>query len=354
MADDPSQMSGAESVVTPHGDRAAEAPQALPSISVVVIGRNEGQRLVRCLESIRAAAYPEGKLEIIYVDSDSTDDSCRIAAERGAKVITIHPTRPCAAAGRNAGATAANHEFVHFFDGDTVIHRDWFAKAANAMGDPRVACVFGRREEVAPRSTIYNFWTHHDWFVGPGEAESCAGDAMFRREVLRQAGGFDETLIAGEEPDLCFRIRSGQHKVILCLDEPMTLHDMNMTRFRQYWKRCTRTGHAYAEVGGRHPQLHSWRRARWRGPIHVTVALLAVILSIFLWTPLPFVFWMILVAALIMRNAWRMRGRLGSLSDAVLYSLHHYVAKLPITIGSIDFWLRSTLKRSPKALIEYR
>jgi hypothetical protein len=235
-----------------------------------------------------------------------------------------------------------------------VVHRDWFSRAAKAMDDPRVACVFGRREEVAPRSTIYNFWTHHDWFVGPGEADSCAGDALFRRDALRLAGGFDETLIAGEEPDLCFRIRNEQHKIILCLDAPMTQHDMNMTRFRQYWKRCNRTGHAYAEVAGRHRLMRSWRRARLREPLHVAAAVIAFAASGALWSPIPLAAWVALVATLILRNAWQMRRRIGSLSDALLYSVHHYLAKLPITVGMMDYWLRSAFRRSPRTLIEYR
>ena len=51
----------------------------LPSVSVVVIGRNEGERLVRCLESVQAAEYHPEKVELIYVDTDSTDGSCAAA-----------------------------------------------------------------------------------------------------------------------------------------------------------------------------------------------------------------------------------------------------------------------------------
>ena len=56
----------------------------LPPISVVVIGRNEGQRLVRCLKSVRAADYPPDRIELIYVDSNSSDGSAAAAEELGA------------------------------------------------------------------------------------------------------------------------------------------------------------------------------------------------------------------------------------------------------------------------------
>ena len=161
-------------------------------------------------------------------------------------------------------------------------------------------------------------------------------------------------MIAGEEPDLCFRIRHDQGLTILSLEQPMTLHDINMTRFGQYWRRCARTGHAYAEVGGRHRELVSWRRARWRNVAHVAVGLTALALSIGLWSPWPAVAWAALLSAAVLRNAWRCRKRVGTLGGAILYSLHHYLAKLPMAIGQMDFWIRQAAGRSPRALIEYR
>ena len=326
----------------------------LERVAVVVIGRNEGERLARCLRSIREADYPQERISLIYVDSASTDQSAEVAGKLGAQVVTIRLARPTAAAARNAGRRIVAERLVHFLDGDTILHREWLKKAVRAMADPTVACVFGRREEIARNATVFNFWAHHDWYVEPGPARSCAGDALFRRDVLERAGGFDESLIAGEEPDLCFRIRHDQGLIILCLDEPMTLHDINMTRFGQYWKRCARTGHAYAEVGGRHPELVSWRRSRLRNVIHVVVGMTALALSIGLWSPWPAIVWTVLLSAAVVRNAYRCRERVGTLRGAILYSLHHYLAKLPMAIGQMDFWIRQAARRTPRSLIEYR
>lgn len=326
----------------------------LPSISVVVIGRNEGQRLIRCLDSIRTADYPDAQIELIYVDSDSTDGSCAAARDHGAMVIRTKSERPTAAVARNAGLRVVSHELIQFLDGDTILDRAWLKRAVQALADPTVACTFGRVDEVAPASTIYNFWAHHDWYVPPGAVESCGGIVLFRTSILREVDGFDESLIAGEETDLCCRIRRDQSLTVVCLDEPMVLHDLNMTRFGQYWRRCARTGHAYAEVGGRHRELVSWRRARWRNVAHVAAGLTALALSIGLWSPWPVVAWAALLLAAILRNAWRCRKRVGTLGGAILYSLHHYLAKLPMVIGQMDFWIRQAAGRSPRALIEYR
>lgn len=337
-----------------HDDRKASANTATPSVSVVVIGRNEGERLVRCLESIQSVDYPAKCLELIYVDSGSTDESCNKAESLGAKVISIQPQRPCAAAGRNAGFRAATFDLIHFLDGDTILDRAWLRKAVAPLSDPSVACVFGRRDEMSPDATVYNFWAHHDWYTPPGDADSCAGDALFRREVLERAKGYDESLIAGEEPDLCYRIRTQQKMRILSVDEPMTLHDMNMTRFGQYWRRCIRTGHAYAEVGGRNAGMNVWRMQRWKSLAHAMALPVAIGCSLALVSSWPGMVWLVLVSASILRNARRQSARVGSFGGAMLYALHHYIAKYPISIGVCTYWLRSFRKSGPTPLIEYR
>ncbi len=314
-----------------------------PPITIVVIGRNEGERLVRCLESVQRVDYPEDRIELIYVDTDSTDGSCAVAERLGAKVIAIRPERPCAAAARNAGLAAASHELIQFLDGDTILDPAWLKAGVAALEDPSIVCVFGRVEEVDPTASIYNFWAHHDWYVPPGLADYCGGIALFRAEVVHKANGYDESLIAGEEPDLCYRIRQGQGLHVLCVDKPMVLHDINMTGFGQYWRRCKRTGRGYAEVAHRCPGLQRWRRMRWRNPCHIVVAGVAVGLSIGLSSFWPVGLWLSLITLAIARNALRFRRRVGSLAGAALYSLHHYVAKLPITVGQCDFWLRTVL-----------
>lgn len=325
-----------------------------PAISVVVIGRNEGNRLVKCLESVRAADYAADKIELIYVDSASTDASCSNAVSAGAKVLNIPAEGANAAAARNTGFRAARHELVQFLDGDTILDGRWLRKGVEALGDPAVGCCFGRVEEMAPGATIYNFWAHHDWYVPPGPADRCGGIAMFRRQVLNRANGFDESLIAGEEPDLCHRIRREQRLILLSVDQPMALHDIDMTSFRQYWKRCIRTGHAYAEVGARHRDMRQYRVARWLNLAHAASGPVALVLSVCLGSAIPVAVWAGALVAAVIRNAVRLRGRLGTFRSALLYSVHHYIGKTPMAVGQCTFWLRSALGKSPSRIIEYR
>ena len=328
--------------------------RVLPCISVVIIGRNEGERLRRCLRSIREADYPAGKIELIYVDTDSTDDSREIAGSLGAKVVAIKPERPSAAAARNAGLRVASHELVHFFDGDTIVNKAWFEKAAAAIKAPGVVAVSGRREELAPAATVYNFWMHHDWYAPPGRRETCGGDVLFRRDALLKAGGYDASLIAGEERDLCTRLTRDDQAVIVRLDEPMTLHDGNMTRFGQYWRRCFRSGYAYAQVSARYSGLRRWRWICLRNMTYAIVTVVAMVVSLGVWSIWPLGVWVGLLVMAIARDAVRCEPQVGRTSDALLYAAHHYLSKVPTIMGHLAYYRRHLWGGRPQELVEYR
>lgn len=338
----------------PHSDTENSPRTDAPKVTVVVIGRNEGNRLTRCLQSVRDSDYPAASIELVYVDTNSTDDSPARAEQLGARVVRIAPARPCAAAARNAGLAVATGEFVHFFDGDTIVHPAWIGKAVRAMDDPKVGSVFGSREEIEPDASVYNFWAHHDWYGPPGESGYCGGDAMFRRDLLSNLGGYDDTLIAGEERDLSYRLLQSGGWTILRLAEPMTRHDMAMTRFSQYWKRCVRTGHAYAEVSSRYPGLRAWRRTCRRNVGHAVVFAGAVVASIWLRSFWPTAIWAALIVLAMLKGAAQCRPRIGTTRGALSYGFHLYLSKVPTIVGHFDYYLSRFLRRSPRELIEYR
>lgn len=326
----------------------------LAPVSVVVIGRNEGARLVRCLESVLAADYPKELIELIYVDTNSTDDSCAAAERLGARVVPINPERPSAAAARNAGLKVARHELVQFLDGDTILNRDWLRVALNVLDDPSIACVFGRREEIRPRASLFMRVAAFDWHVTPGPARYCGGDAMFRRSVLGAVGGFDETMLAGEEPELCFRIRRLGHTIWRC-DAPMTLHDLNMTRFGQYWRRGVRSGWAYVVVAARchDSKERLWLRENAVNVIELTAWL--VLLGLLIGTRQVWVLGVVLAFFVLRttRIATNVRNRADSLMSAVLYALHCQFMRLPLAVGQAKgLWY--LLHRRPVRLADYK
>jgi GT2 family glycosyltransferase len=222
-------------------------------VGVVVIGRNEGPRLIACLTSLGDLAA-----STIYVDSGSTDGSAQAARKLGAQVVELDMSTPFTAArARNAGferlrAGMPDVDFVQFVDGDCTLAFDWIGKALDFMrahGDVAVVC--GRRREREPQRSVYNGLCDREWNTPVGETTEAGGDCLIRAEVFRAVGGYSPDLISGEEPELCVRLRSAGWR-IWRIDAEMTLHDANITRFGQWWRRSMRGGHAFAEVSARH------------------------------------------------------------------------------------------------------
>lgn len=221
-------------------------------IGIVVIGRNEGERLKRCLQSLPADA------DCVYVDSGSHDGSQDFARSLGLDVVDLPmDTGFTAARARNAGtariAALPNPPvYVQMLDGDCELRSGWIDAAVEALSaEPRLAAVFGRLRERFPDVSPYNRMCDEEWNVPVGLVRSCSGNAMFRLAPLTQSGGYDATLIAGEEIDLCLRIAAAGW-TFRRIDADMALHDVAMLHFSQWWQRTRRAGFAFAE--------HVWRR----------------------------------------------------------------------------------------------
>lgn len=332
-------------------------------VSVVVIGRNEGDRLVRCLGSIAGMRREGFDVETIYVDSASTDGSPDRARAHGARVLEVRPQRPCAAVGRNAGWRAASGELVLFLDGDTVLHPEFVASSIPELTG-RVAVVWGHRRESDPEGSIYNRALDLDWVYPAGPSEFCGGDALMRREVLEEVGGYDEGLIAGEEPEMCRRMRANGW-TILHVDRPMTLHDLAIRSARAWWRRALRAGYAYAEVSERFrgTGLPLWeedsRRNLVRGGALVALFAAAAVGALALLAFRPFLSPAPLLAAagvvvlLSARTAWKARWKGGGAVTLFLYGLHSQLQQVPIFAGQL-FQKRDARAGRRRGLIEYK
>lgn len=229
---------------------ATNAPPVVPrELAIVIIGRNEGERLKRCLASVRAHA-----VHVVYVDSGSTDGSASYAKGQGFSLVELDMSRPFSAArARNSGFErlmefAPEVRFVQFVDGDCEMASGWLEHARAVLErNPDVAIVCGRRRERFPDASLYNRLCDVEWNTPIGEATACGGDFLVDARVFSAVGGFNPTVVAGEEPELCHRIRSMDRR-ILRLDHEMTLHDAAMTHAAQWWRRVERAGYAYALV----------------------------------------------------------------------------------------------------------
>ena len=221
---------------------------------MVAIGRNEGERLKRCLQSVRSSVA-----HVVYVDSGSSDDSVALSTALGVSVVQLDLSHPFTAArARNQGFTALLElqpalDYVFFVDGDCEVVGGWLETAGRWLDDhPDFAVAWGFRRERFPEKSIYNLLCDIEWLDYPiGETKYCGGDALVRVTAFRQVRGYRPDLICGEEPEMCIRLRGAGWR-IFHLDDAMTLHDAAMYRFSQWWKRTQRTGYAYAQAVALH------------------------------------------------------------------------------------------------------
>lgn len=321
--------------------------------AAIVIGRNEGDRLVRCLQALRPLCGL-----IVYVDSASTDGSVERARSLGAEVIELDLSVPFTAArARNAGLTALARgpevpTFIQFIDGDCELREGWMPAARQVLdASPDVVAVCGRRRERHPQASGYNLLCDLEWDTPVGLAKSFGGDVLIRTAPVLAVGGYRESLIAGEEPELSLRLRRAGWK-ILRIDAEMCWHDAAIHRFSQWWKRAQRAGHAYAEAAALHggPPDHFKRRECLRALAWGAAWPALVLLAVAVFGPLA---WIGLAAypAQILRLGLRL-SRGGSpapwLRATFLVIGHFAEAQGALLYG----WRR--LRQLPHTLIEYK
>lgn len=327
----------------------------MPSVGVVAIGRNEGERLRQCLLSVQAAGCPA-----VYVDSGSTDASVATACALGAEVVELDTSVPFSAArARNAGfdrllSRWPGLQFVQFVDGDCELVAGWLPRAVDAFSARAdLAVVCGRRRERFPEASIYNRLCDTEWDTPPGEAETCGGDALFRVSAFQAVGGFNPAVIAGEEPELCLRLRRAGWR-ILRIDAEMTLHDARMTTFGQWWKRNVRAGYAYALGAAMHggsPDRHWVRPSRSIWCWGLVLPLLAVAPA--WWTRGWSLLLLAAYPALTARIYAGLRRRGFVSLEAWEYALFTAFSKFPKLAGQVRY-LADRLRKAQARIIEYK
>jgi len=321
-------------------------------LGVVIIGRNEGERLVRCLSSLVSQ-----NSQLVYVDSGSTDDSVMVARNIGAQIVELNMSIPFTAArARNEGFKRLRELYpqaiyVQFLDGDCEVSASWLN---NSMGyldkHSDVVAVCGRRRERFPERSIYNMLCDIEWDTPIGETKACGGDFLIRADVFEQLNGFRANLIAGEEPELCFRLREAGWK-IWRLNEEMTLHDAAITQFRPWWKRAERGGYAYTEGAFIHGATFEKFRVKesrriWIWGILVPFVILFVTLylgvcGLILWLIYP-----VQVCRIAFQGT---RSR----KENWLHAVFLVLGKFPETIGQLRFYYNNYTGKTAR-LIEYK
>jgi GT2 family glycosyltransferase len=313
----------------------AGKPATASNLGVVIIGRNEGERLRRCLTSVIGRGLP-----VVYVDGNSTDGSVDLARSLGAEVIQEDPSRTnSAASARNQGFERLwqidpEVGFVQFIDGDCEVVAGWLDRGRQYLEEhPNVVLVTGRRRERFPERSVYNRLADIEWDLPVGEIERSHGDMMVRVEAFRQIGGFNPTAFVAEDHDFCVRLQKNGGRLVR-IDAEMTLHDLAMTRFGQWFLRCVRAGYGFPDMALKYGT--SSGQHYWSHEVRSTI------------------FWGVALPLLILALAWPTRG--ASLLLTLAYPLQIFrVARRHLRAGMTprDAWhygWSCTLCRFPHAL----
>jgi GT2 family glycosyltransferase len=326
-------------------------------VGIVVIGRNEGQRLKLSLQSMQSSLCP-----LVYVDSGSSDASVSIARPLVDYVQELDASIPFSAArARNEGfekliSLFTSIQFVQFVDGDCVMSESWLEAAKLALqDDAKRAAVVGHLKECKPDASIYNRLCAMEWKSPTGDLinfGALGGISMMRAKVFRQLGGFKVNVIAGEDSELGVRLSLAGFKVTK-IDHDMAIHDADMTTFGQWWKRAVRAGHAIgqrADLNG-HTAVKDCVQERkstlfWG----VFVPLLALLLLI----PTRGLSILILFAYLALGlKVYLFRRRQNeSIADALIYSRFIVLSKFANGLGLLKFYINKLKQRYE--IIEYK
>jgi glycosyltransferase involved in cell wall biosynthesis len=331
----------------------------LHKIGAVVIGRNEGDRLVKCFRSLQAQLPAD--MPIVYVDSGSTDSSVNNARSIGFDVVNLDMSIPFTAArGRNTGFDhLIKHypdlEYVQFIDGDCELLPNWLNNAWQFIHhNPKCAIVFGRLKERYPESSPYNRLADMEWNTLLGESKGCGGNAFARVAAIKGVGGYNLSLICGEEPEMCIRLRRQGWQIWRIADE-MALHDAAMSRFGQWWKRSIRGGWAVAEgyalYGKAEEQyMKKEHNSGWLWGLIIPVLVLSLAIPTHGLSLL-----LLLGYGVLGYKIFKYRKSLfkDTTNDALMYSGFCTLSKFPQMIGQTKYWL-NRFQNKPATLIEYK
>jgi glycosyltransferase involved in cell wall biosynthesis len=211
----------------PNRREARRVEQRMCNVSIIVIGRNEAQRIERCLRSVFASMPSREDCEVIYVDSASEDETVAIASRFPIRILQLRQSwKLSPSAGRYIGYQHARGKYLLFVDGDSLLYKRWLVRACEFLGEnPACGGVGGiMHQAYLSRSGNCIAVAKNYFSQSPEEpvraAVSLSGIAMYRRDAMEKAGTFNPFLTTGEECELALRIQDAGYSLARIF-EPM-------------------------------------------------------------------------------------------------------------------------------------
>ncbi|MFG0296750.1 MAG: glycosyltransferase [Maioricimonas sp. JB045] len=223
-------------------------------VTLVIPGRNAAATVRACLDSVVPLLESGQLTEIIFVNDGSTDGTEAIVAEYPVRQIQGAGEGPGAA--RNRGWRAARTSLIWFIDSDCVAEPNALTLLRPKLDDPTVGGAGGSYGNMFPDSLLACLI--HEEIIErhrrmPADVNFLATfNVLYRRDVLEQVGGFDESLKLAQDAELAYRIRKADHRLRFVLDSRVRHH--HPTRLRRYLRTQGRQGFYRVQLYARHPE----------------------------------------------------------------------------------------------------
>jgi glycosyltransferase involved in cell wall biosynthesis len=189
-----------------------------PVVSVVIAAYQAERTLDAQLAALAEQRAPFA-FELLVCDNGSTDGTAALARsweDRLPVTVVDASRRRGPGAARNVGAAAATSPLLAFCDADDVVDEGWLVAMVEGLREHDFVSGASFRPERNSRPdhpVYFEFSTYRMWFL-PQLPVAGAGNMGVRREVFLGVGGFDESLTAGEDLDLCWRIQLAGHPLV--------------------------------------------------------------------------------------------------------------------------------------------
>ena len=194
-------------------------------VTFVIIGRNESQHLPRTFRSVLKVTN-----NIIFVDSNSSDNSVQIAKDFNIKtILRVTSSYGTAALSRSVGATHVSTKYIHFLDGDETIEKDWVDKALlKIKSDKNIAGVHGYKKVFKKNDKDYTILSDKaDW-----EPDYLQGAFLIDRKIYEMSGGMETRIFGEEERDLYLRVKSLGYEIWYIHELMASHYDFKVKTFK--------------------------------------------------------------------------------------------------------------------------
>lgn len=186
-----------------------------PAISVVVPTYNRIDQTKLCLANLVVAIDRYGHGDLTVVDNGSTDGTWEwLTGELKDRSQLIQHPGVTISALRNLGASQTNAEYISFVDSDCLVPADYYENVVDVFANVRadvVGCMYGMPDDV--------HWIEKTWMLlncplRDGYASLLPGGSMvIRRAAFERVAGFNESLITGEDAELCQRLLTAGYRI---------------------------------------------------------------------------------------------------------------------------------------------